>query len=107
MNAKAFEGQKFVYIAAMLDEKAYPGQQWIKDALDADGIAYDVLDDLRYKDKAIEEKVGELLSQGSGKYFIGYAQLTKSGASDSEHMETWRYAYSIDAVWEWLLSQSR
>ena len=107
MTAKAFEGQSFVYIAAMLDEKAYPGQQWIKDALDADGIAYDVLDELKYKDKAIEEKVGELLSQGSGKYFIGYAQLTKSGASDSEHMETWRYAYSIDAVWEWLLSQSR
>lgn len=107
MAAKAFEGQKFVYICSQLDEKAWPGQNWIRDALTADGIESVALDGVKYKGKTLEDDVAALLAQGNDHNFISYAQLTKNGAPDSEHMDTWRYAYGIVAVWTWLLDQTR
>ncbi|MBQ8160296.1 MAG: hypothetical protein IJ083_06040 [Clostridia bacterium] len=107
MAAKAFEGQKFIYIASQLDEKAWPGQMWIRDALASDGIGYEALDGIKYKGKTLEADVEALLEKGSDHIFLSYSQLTKNGSPDSEHMDTWRYAYGIDSVWNWLLDQTK
>ncbi|MGN0814659.1 MAG: PHB depolymerase family esterase [Candidatus Coproplasma sp.] len=104
----AFASQKFVYIASRKDEKAPYGQDDVQAALDAAGSSYDLLYDLDHTDNAaLNAVISAELAKDYDRFFFGYTQLTSNGDGVAEHMQSFKYAYQIDAVFEWLMAQSK
>lgn len=103
-----FLNQKFVYIASRMDEKAPYGQNDVEAALIAAGKDYGRLYDLNHKGGGeLEAAVREVLSQGYDQNLLGFVQLTASGDGVAEHMQSFKYSYAIDALFDWLMDQHR
>lgn len=107
-NAK-FVNQKFVYIASRKDELAAQGQDDVEQALIDSGVSgYGKLYDLDHKGgESLNAAVKEALDAGYNHNFFGFAQVTSSGNTAAEHMQSFQYGYAIDAVYEWLLAQHK
>lgn len=103
-----FLNQKFIYIASRMDEKAPYGQDDVEAALIAAGKDYGKLYDLDHKGgDGLEAAVREVLAQGFEQNLLGFVQLTSSGDGVAEHMQSFKYSYAIDALFDWLMDQRR
>lgn len=108
LAGKKFLHQKFIYIASRKDEKAPYGQDAVEAALTAAGIEYGKRYDLDHKGgDDLEAAVWEALSQGHDQNLLGFVQLTGSGDGVAEHMQSFKYSYAVDALFDWLLQQHR
>lgn len=108
LDRGTFLNQKFVYIASRMDEKAPCGQDDVEAALAAAGKDYGKLYDLDHKGgDELEAAVRQVLSRGCGQNLLGFPQLTSSGDGVAEHMQSFKYSYSIDALFDWLMDQRR
>lgn len=104
----AFAGQKFVYIASRMDEKAPYGQDDVEKVLIQKGVAYKKLYDLDHTDAAaLDDLVRAALEEGYSCNLFGFKQLTSSGNGAAEHMQSFKYCYAIDAIFDWLMAQSK
>lgn len=110
------ESQKFFYVVAEGDDKAYEGQTEVKDMLTDDGLSYaEVTDvDARGSEDAVNAAIEEVISQGSDYNFVTWARGTvlpedsdTSGRGASEHMAAFDYAYRFSAIRDWLFAKSR
>lgn len=91
-----------------MDEKAPCGQDDVEAALAAAGKDYGKLYDLDHKGgDELEAAVRQVLSRGCGQNLLGFPQLTSSGDGVAEHMQSFKYSYSIDALFDWLMDQRR
>ncbi|MDG5487754.1 prolyl oligopeptidase family serine peptidase [Sphingomonas sp. BGYR3] len=95
------------------DLKAFPGQNAITKTLEAKGATVARAQwDGRSTPAQFDARASELIAKGAP---INYVALTKgtvvrAGQPDnggSNHTNTWRIAYSIDAIREWLMHQHR
>lgn len=103
----AFADQKFIYITSRLDMKAPYGQDAVEQVLIERGIAYGKGYGLDHKAEDLNATVQAVLDQGYPQNFLGFTQLTSTGEGAAEHMQSFKYAYAIDALYTWLLAQSR
>ncbi|ODT22728.1 MAG: peptidase [Kaistia sp. SCN 65-12] len=91
------------------DGKAFPGQNAITQALEADGaqVARAVWDG-RWTDDQFRFAFDDLNAEGARINYVTFAAGTvipegESTAGASGHRNTWRLAYSIEPIREWLL----
>ncbi len=102
-----FADQTFAYVASALDPKAPSGQAAIMQTLDDAGVAYGLLTDMDYQDmEHVNEDAAAVLAEGYAQNFFQFTTVTDGGASVNEHMESFEYAYEINAIYEWLMQQS-
>lgn len=103
--------KKLWVVVAQGDEKAYPGQNAIMEVIEAEGtsVARAVWDG-RSAPEAFADAVAALEAKGAQANYVAFAENTvtipgqESGASD--HRGTWRIAYGISGLRDWLLRQS-
>ena len=106
------ENKPFFYIVAAGDPRASEGQNGLMSVFDADGAAYTheewSAQDPREDQNAAAEA---MISKGLNANFVTFTtgSTLAEGASTNnmmgEHMTSFDYAYKIEAVRDWLLSQ--
>ena len=102
----AFVNQKFVYITSRKDEKTPYGQDDVEAALQVNGIRYGEAYGLDHNGGAdLEVAVQAVLDQQYDQNFFGFEQVTSSGNGAAEHMQSFKYAYAIQAIFHWLMAQ--
>ena len=103
-----FSKLTFAYIASELDPKSPSGQAAVMEALDHAGVPYGLLTDMDYQDiSGANTDAAAVLSKGYSQNFFQFSTVTGGTASSvSEHMESFEYAYELNAVYEWLMQQS-
>ena len=103
---RQYLNQTFVYIASAMDPKAPKGQASVMEALDEAGIEYGLLQDIDHEGGEVTEAaVSELLGQGYQQNVLQFTSVA-GGNPPQEHMQSFQYAYNIQAIFEWLLNQS-
>lgn len=103
-----FASQTFVYIASALDPQAPKGQAAVMEALDNAGVSYAFLTDMDYQDIASSNAdAAAVLAEGYSQNFLQFATVTESGNSAGEHMGSFEYSYELNAIFEWLMQQSK
>ena len=103
-----FASQTFVYIASALDPQAPKGQAAVMEVLDNAGAAYGLLTDMDYQDiDSSNADVAAVLAEGYSQNFLQFATVTDSGNSASQHMGSFEYSYELNAIFEWLMQQSK
>ena len=106
LQREAFVNQKFVYITSRKDEKAPYGQDDMEASLQAHGIQYGKAYGLDHNSgEILEAAVQEVLDQEYAQNFFGFEQVTSSGNGAAEHMQSFKYAYAIKAIFHWLMVQ--
>lgn len=108
LSSADFSSQTFVYIASAKDPKAPSGQAAIMDLLDAQGVSYGLLTNLDVSDmNGVNSQVQSLLDEGNSQNFIQFSTVAGDASGQAaEHMESFEYAYEINAVYDWLMEQS-
>lgn len=110
------ESQKFFYVVAEGDDKAYEGQIEVKDMLTDDGLSYAEVTDLdaQGSEDAVNAAIEEVASQGSDYNFVTWARGTvlpedsdTSQKRASEHMAAFDFAYRFSAIRDWLFAKSK
>ena len=102
-------GQNIWMIAATGDARALPGMTAIMEAVESEGTevtegtwsAVESIEDQDAAAKAMEQS-------GTSFYFTVLSDVVPEGITDNdatEHMNTWRVAYSIDEIRNWLFAQ--
>ena len=108
------EQKPFFYVVAAGDPKASAGQAELLAVFDADGAAYshsgwsaqDTAD-------AQNAAVSAMLSEGNNANFVTFttgstlADGQSSGSPAGEHMTSFDYTYKLEAVRDWLFTQSK
>lgn len=108
MANASFVNQKFIYIISGLDQKAPFGWADVKDVLDDEGIEYGLLADIDHNDmSAANTAIKAVLDQGYEQNFFAFKQLTANGDGVAEHMQSFKYSYQIDALFDWLMAQHK
>lgn len=103
-----FASQTFVYIASALDPQSPIGQAAVMEVLDNAGVTYAFLTDMDYQDiETSNADAAAVLAEGYSQNFLQFATVTDSGSSASEHMESFEYSYELNAIFEWLMQQSK
>jgi len=103
-----FASQTFVYIASALDPQAPKGQAAVMEVLDNAGVPYAFLTDMDYQDIASSNAdAAAVLAEGYSQNFLQFATVTESGNSAGEHMGSFEYSYELNAIFEWLMQQSK
>jgi predicted peptidase len=105
-----FKNQKFVYICSGKDPKAPTGQADVKAVLNRENKTYGELNGLDYKSISSENaRVKAVLDQGYTQNFFQFTQVTASGTDGDaqEHMQSFEYCYEFEAIYNWLLAQSK
>ena len=108
------EEENFFYIVSAGDPKASAGQAELLALFAADGAAYShkewsAQDDADTQNAA----VAAMLAEGYQENFVTFTLGTTlaagqtSGGGAGEHMTSFDYAYKLEAVRDWLLSQSK
>ena len=106
LQHETFVNQKFVYITSRKDEKAPYGQDDMEASLQAHGIQYGKAYGLDHNSgEILEAAVQEVLDQEYAQNFFGFEQVTSSGNGAAEHMQSFKYAYAIKAIFRWLMEQ--
>lgn len=103
----SFVHQKFVYLASRLDEKAPFGQDDVSQKMIYENEPFDFLYGLDHKDtEALNTLIQTELKKNYEHFFFGYKQLTSSGNGGAEHMQSFKYAYQLESIYQWLINQS-
>lgn len=104
------EEDKFFYIVSAGDDKASTGQTGLMAVFDADGVPYtheewSAQEDLDVQNASIET----MISEGLNANFVTFTKGTtvEGGASGSEHLTSFDYAYKLESVRDWLFAQSK
>ena len=108
------EDENFFYIVSAGDPKASAGQAELLALFDADGAVYShkewsAQDDADTQNAA----VAAMLAEGYQENFVTFTLGTTlaagqtSGGGAGEHMTSFDYAYKLEAVRDWLFSQSK
>lgn len=112
LEKKAFVNQKFIYIASRLDSKAPFGQDAVEEALKVEGKTEGV-DYIKYYELDKSDAAGNsatlqtLFHDGISQYFLGFPfVISATSAGGMEHLRSFTPSYAIDAIYDWLLSQS-
>lgn len=107
-----FKDQAFVYIASQADPKSPLGQQDVIAALEENGLV-EGEDFIKYYDLDPEDPEGStqylrenVFTPDCNKYFLGFDHVAGGAGDMNEHMLSFPLCYQIEAVLEWLLSQS-
>ena len=108
------EQKRFFYIVSAGDPKASAGQAELLALFDADGAAYSHAE-WSAQDEAETQNaaVAAMLADGNNANFVTFtlgttlAEGQSSGGGAGEHMTSFDYAYKIEAVRDWLFSQSK
>jgi len=104
---QGLEDQTFFYITSAGDNKASGGQDEVMAMFDTDGIAY-TYGTWNCKAESQNEKAAELISEGLPANMIRFdAEYTDDSGNTQSlgHMQSFNYAYKIDAVRDWLFEQ--
>ena len=106
------EEEKFFYIVSAGDPKASAGQAELLAKFDADGAAYSTAEwSARAEDQ--DALVAAMLEEGNDANFVTFtagttlAEGQSAGGGASEHMTSFDYAYKIEAVRDWLFTQTK
>ena len=115
-SLSGLSSQKFFYVAAKGDQKAYAGQTEVKDMLEGDGLSYAEVTDLdaQASGETVNAAIEQVVDEGSDWNFVTWAEGTvlpedadASGMGASEHMAAFDYAYKFSAIRDWLFAQSK
>ena len=108
------EDKEFFYIVAAGDPRASEGQAGLKAVFDEDQAAYSSAEwSAKDPQEAQNAAVEAMLAEGNNANFVTFTlgSTTADGSSGStkagEHMTSFDYAYKIEAVRDWLYSQSK
>lgn len=108
------EDENFFYIVSAGDPKASAGQAELLSLFDADGAAYSHSEWSAQDDaEAQKAAVAAMLAEGNSANFVTFtlgttlAEGQTAGSGAGEHMTSFDYAYKLEAVRDWLLSQSK
>lgn len=95
------------------DLKAYPGENAITAALEAEGATVSrAVWDGRFTAEEFDAAVDAMVAEGSPINYVAFQSGTvvPEGQTDdggSNHINTWRIAYTIEGVREWIFKQHR
>ena len=100
----------FTYFAAAGDQKAFTGQNEVKKYFDSKNIKYGSLEDINAKEKIdiLNNETKKMYDLGYKQNFISFAKgtvLSENSVRKNEHMESFKYAYRIETVRDWIFSQ--
>lgn len=104
------ESDKFFYIVSAGDDKASTGQTGLMAVFDADGVPYTHEEWSAQEDRdAQNTSVESMIAEGLDANFITFTKGTTvaGGATGSEHLTSFDYAYKLEAVRDWLFAQSK
>ena len=108
------EDKEFFYIVAAGDPRASEGQAGLKAVFDEDQAAYSSAEwSAKDPQEAQNAAVEAMLAEGNNANFVTFTlgSTTADGSSGNtkagEHMTSFDYAYKIEAVRDWLYSQSK
>ena len=101
----------FTYFAAGGDEKAFNGQNEIKEYLGNQNISYGCLTEVNAKEKVeiLNDMVKNIYELGYQHNFITYknGSVLPSTGSMVEHMASFKYGYRIETVRDWIFEQNK
>lgn len=104
------EEDKFFYIVSAGDDKASAGQTGLMAVFDADGVPYTHEEWSAQEDRGIQNaSVESMIAAGLNANFVTFTKGTtvEGGASGSEHLTSFDYAYKLEAVRDWLFAQRK
>lgn len=104
------EKDKFFYIVSAGDDKASTGQTGLMAVFDADGIPYTHEEWSAQEDRNTQNaSIESMIAEGLDANFVTFTKGTTvaRGASGSEHLTSFDYAYKLEAVRDWLFAQSK
>ena len=108
------EDKDFFYIVAAGDPRASEGQAGLKEVFDGDQAAYSSAEwSAKDPQKTQNAAVEAMLAEGNNANFVTFTlgSTTADGSTGNsmagEHMTSFDYAYKIEAVRDWLYSQSK
>lgn len=104
------EEDPFFYIVSAGDDKASTGQTGLMEVFDADGVAYTHEEWSAQEDlDAQNARVEAMIAEGLNANFVTFTKGTTvaGGASGSEHLTSFNYAYKLEAVRDWLFAQTK
>lgn len=104
------EEDNFFYIVSAGDDKAYTGQTGLMAVFAADGAAYTHEEWSAQEDRNTQNaSVEAMIAEGRNANFITFTKGTTvaGGASGSEHLTSFDYAYKLESVRDWLFAQSK
>ena len=108
------EDKEFFYIVAAGDPRASEGQAGLKAVFDEDQAAYSSAEWSAKDPQEVQNaSVEAMLAEGNNANFVTFTlgSTTADGSTGNtkagEHMTSFDYAYKIEAVRDWLYSQSR
>lgn len=106
---QGMEEQTFFYITSAGDSKASGGQDEVMAMFDSDQVAYSY-GSWNCKDESQDEKAAALIEEGVPANMIRFeAEYTDDSGNIQSlgHMQSFNYAYKIEAVRDWLFEQSK
>lgn len=104
------EGDRFFYIVSAGDDKASTGQSGLMAVFDRDGVPYTHAEWSAQDDAGTQETaVQALIDEGLSANFVTFTKGTTvaGGATGSEHLTSFDYAYKLETVRDWLFAQSK
>lgn len=105
-----FGKKKFFYIVAGGDEKASGGMAQLAEVLSKHNASVDSASwSAKLPQEQQEQKVKEMLAKGNNIHFIKFEKGTvlAEAGKGMEHMESFDYAYKLQAVRDWLFEQKK
>jgi len=107
---REFSKDKFFYIVAAGDKKAPKGMAALKTVLERENAKISIAEwSAKLPQDEQEAEVQKLLSQGNNINFVIFtlgSVLPESG-NGNEHMDSFDYAYKLQSVRDWLLTQRK
>jgi len=106
-------GNKLWIVVSQDDSKAYPGQNAITEALEAEGATVSrAVWDARWSVEEFRAAFDAIDAEGNPINYVAFEVGTvipegESTAGASGHRNTWRVAYTIEPIREWLFRHSR
>ena len=97
--------QKFVYVASLGDDKASKGQQEVIDMFTAEDTPFVWYRNINAKNPGVSIPFGQ--EQNFITFTAGTTLPAKTEGKYSEHMTSFDYAYRMQTVRDWLLSQRK
>ena len=112
---KGLINTSFTYIVSAGDEKAFNGQNEVKNYFNSKNIKYGSISNINAQDKidALEMYINNIYNLGYNHNFINFAEGSVFSSSDiknknkNEHLLSFKYGYRTEAVKDWLFSQKK
>ena len=110
-KVSAMANQNIWIIVSQGDTRAYPGMNSIVDVWEKGGkkvskAVWNARDD----DAQMTMNAQKMMAEGNNLKYVTFLKgttLPEGHAPDNEHMQTWKVAYTITAVRDWLFTQTK